>query len=105
MLIHAAQSTPDLVAGLPIYRSRLDVPLLSRIAQLWTSDLRRLTAARTECAAITAKYSALANESKATSEAMEAQISELSDHLKEEAANYAVLLRTSAANSDLCKNG
>ncbi|MCS3686328.1 glycosyltransferase involved in cell wall biosynthesis/SAM-dependent methyltransferase/archaellum component FlaC [Bradyrhizobium elkanii] len=104
MLIHAAQSTPDLLVGLPdLSQSALDVPLLTRIEQLWTSDLRRLTAARTECAAITAKYSALANESKATAEAMEAQISDLSDHLREEAANYAVLLRTSAANSDLLK--
>ncbi|WP_051334982.1 glycosyltransferase [Bradyrhizobium sp. Ai1a-2] len=101
MLIHAAQSAPDLVAGLSeLSQSPLEAPLLHRIEQLWVGDLRRLSAALSEHAAITASYSTLARDSRAQSEASEAQIEKLSVHLKEEAANYAVLARESKANAD-----
>lgn len=100
-LVHAAWSTPDLLAGLPdLARSSLDAPLLHRIEQLWTSDLRRLTTLRGEHDAIAASYETFARDSRATAEAMHAQMERLSDHLKEEAANYAILARESQANSE-----
>jgi len=100
-LVHGAWSTPDLLAGLPdLARSSLDVPLLHRIEQLWTTDLRRLATSRGEHDAIAASYETLVSDSRATAEAMQAQIDRLSDHLKEEAANYAVLARKSQANSE-----
>lgn len=47
MLIHAAQSTPDLVRGLSaIPLEELNRPLIQRLEQLWTSDLLRLADAR-----------------------------------------------------------
>lgn len=100
-LVHAAWSTPDLLADLPdLARSSLDAPLLHRIEQLWTSDLRRLTTSRDEHDAIAASYETLARESRATADAMQAQIERLSDRLKEEAANYAILAGESQANSE-----
>lgn len=100
-LVHAAWSTPDLLADLPdLARSSLDAPLLHRIEQLWTSDLRRLTTSRGEHDAIAASYETLARESRATADAMQEEIERLSDRLKEEAANYAILAGESQANSE-----
>lgn len=60
MLIHAAQSTPELLVGLPdLARSSVDAPLLHRIEQLWTSDLRRLASSRSEYAALAESYATL----------------------------------------------
>lgn len=47
MLIHAAQSTPDLVRGLSaIPLEELNRPLMQRLEQIWTGDLLRLADAR-----------------------------------------------------------
>ncbi|MGX9944829.1 glycosyltransferase [Bradyrhizobium denitrificans] len=101
MLVHAAQSTPELLVDLPdLARSSVDAPLLHRIEQLWTGDLRRLAASRSEYAALAESYATLTRDSLAKSEALEAQIKRLSDDLNEESTNYAVLARESKANSE-----
>ena len=47
MLIHAAESTPELVSDLPELLAEAANPaLLQRVEQLWENDLRRLAAAR-----------------------------------------------------------
>ena len=47
MLIHAAESTPELVSDLPeLLAEAANPPLLQRVEQLWENDLRRLAAAR-----------------------------------------------------------
>lgn len=96
MLVHAAQSTPDLLVGLPdLLQSSLDGPLLSRIERLWTRDLLRSAARLSEYDAIAAKYSMVARDGEIKAEAMKAQIALLSDRLSEEADNYAALVRDS----------
>jgi glycosyltransferase involved in cell wall biosynthesis/SAM-dependent methyltransferase len=61
MLIHAAQSTPDLLEGLPdLSPSHLDAPpLLDRIEKLWTADLQRLATSRSDYDAIEARLISL----------------------------------------------
>lgn len=50
MLVHAAQSSVDLVAGLrDVPAVELTESFRRRLEQIWTSDLRRLAAAREDC--------------------------------------------------------
>ncbi|MGV7213384.1 glycosyltransferase [Bradyrhizobium sp. UFLA05-112] len=96
MLVHAANSTPDLIAGLAdLLQTSADAPLLNRIEKLWADDLRRLAATRAETGALAARYASLVRDSKEASEAKEAQIRGLYDQLSQETEKYAALARDS----------
>lgn len=59
MLIHAAQSTPDVLKGLSaIPPEELNRPLMQRLEQIWTSDLLRLADARQNVQRISERHAA-----------------------------------------------
>ena len=84
MLVHAAQSTPDLLEGLPdLSPSPPDAPLLDRIEKLWAADLQRLAAARSEY------------------EAIEARLITQTTHLEESYARFSQAKQLEVANLQL----
>jgi SAM-dependent methyltransferase len=77
MLVHAAESTPDLLKDFgSIPTNTLTPPLMQRFGQLWTNDLRRLAAAKRE------GRMSLANFTRAM-KAAELQIRQLQEQIRE----------------------